>query len=290
MSTFQGTYTAIVTPFKNGEVDYDAYAKLIERQIEGGVEGIVPAGCTGEAATLKPEEQLKVIEFAVSCVKGRVQVVAGTGSNNTREAIELTSGACKFKLDGVLIISPYYNKPTQSGLIKHYSMIADASKAPVMVYNVPGRTGIKIEPETLAEMSRHSNIKAVKEACGSIDQVSRILSLCDIEVLSGDDSLTLPMMSIGAKGVVSVSSNIVPKEVSSLVRCALEGDHVAAKQAHYHLFNLHTSMFAETNPIPVKAVLAELGYIKNELRMPLEPAIDSTVAMARKLIADYNLR
>jgi 4-hydroxy-tetrahydrodipicolinate synthase len=289
VSTFQGTYTALITPFKNGEIDYDAYAKLIERQIEGGVEGIVPAGCTGEAATMRPEEQLKLIGFAVECSKGRVQVVAGTGSNNTREAIELTVAAGQHDIQGVLVISPYYNKPTQAGLIKHYSQIADESKAPVMVYNVPGRTGIKIEPETLAEMAKHPNIQSVKEACGSVDQVSEIIARCDLDVLSGDDPLTLPMMSVGAKGVVSVSSNIAPKEVSTLVRCALEGDYVSAKQAHYELLRLHKSMFIETNPIPVKTVMVELGYVANELRMPLETATDKTTVAMRQLIQDFNL-
>lgn len=290
MSTFQGTYTALVTPFINGEIDYDAYAKLIERQIEGGVEGIVPAGCTGEAATMKPEEQLKLIKFAVECAKGRVQVVPGTGSNNTREAIDLSIAANKFDIQGVLVISPYYNKPSQSGLIKHYSQIADASASPVMVYNVPGRTGVKISPESLAEMAKHKNIRSVKEACGSVDQVSEIIARCDLDVLSGDDPLTLPMLSVGAKGVVSVSSNIAPKEVSTMVRCALEGDYVSAKQAHYQLLSLHKSMFVETNPIPVKTTLVELGYIKNELRMPMEVAVDSTVEMAKQLIKDFNLK
>ena len=289
MINFQGTYTALVTPFKNGEVDREAYAKLIERQIEGGVEGIVPAGCTGEAATLKPEEQLKVIEFAVDCAKGRVQVVAGTGSNSTREAIDLTVAAGKYNIQGVLVISPYYNKPTQSGLIKHYNQIADESKAPVMVYNVPGRTGIKIFPETIAEMAKHPNIQSVKEACGSVDQVSEIIVRCDIDVLSGDDPLTLPMMSVGAKGVVSVSSNIAPKEVSSMIRCALDGDYVSAKQAHYELLKLHKSMFVETNPIPVKTVLVELGYIANELRMPMETAMSKTTQAMQQLIKDHNL-
>jgi 4-hydroxy-tetrahydrodipicolinate synthase len=286
----QGTYTALVTPFKNGEIDFDAYAALIERQIEAGVQGIVPAGCTGEAATLSHEEQLKLIGFAVDCAKGRVQVIAGTGSNNTAEAIHLTEKACSSKIDGVLVISPYYNKPTQKGLFAHYSNLADASKAPVMIYNVPGRTGIKIDAETIADLSKHPNIQSVKEACGSVDQVSDIINLCDIDVLSGDDGLTLPMMSVGAKGVVSVSSNLVPKEVSTMVKCAAEMDFASARKAHNELLNLHKSMFVESNPIPVKAVLSEMGLIKNELRLPLETSVDSTLVMARELIKTYGLK
>lgn len=285
----QGTYTALVTPFRGGEIDFDAYANLIEKQVEGGVEGIVPAGCTGEAATMTPAEQLKLIAFAVEQAKGRVQVIAGTGSNNTREAIELSEKASENKIDGVLVISPYYNKPTQQGLLDHYCAIADSKSAPVMVYNVPGRTGIKIEAETIAKMAEHPNIQSVKEACGSIDQVSEILARCDITVLSGDDPLTVPMVSIGAKGVVSVSSNIAPKQVSTTIRCALEGDWTGAKQGHFELLRLHKSLFVESNPIPVKAVLAEQGLIAPELRMPLQPATPSTIGVAQKLIQDFKL-
>jgi 4-hydroxy-tetrahydrodipicolinate synthase len=287
---FRGTYTALVTPFKNGEIDFDAYAQLIERQIEGGVQGIVPAGCTGEAATLSPSEQLKLIGFAVEQVKGRIQVIAGTGSNNTREAIELTEKANEVKLDGVLVISPYYNKPTQSGLLSHYCSIADASRSPVMIYNVPGRTGVKISASTIAEMAKHSNINSVKEACGSIEQVMDIASQSDITILSGDDPLTVPMISIGGQGVVSVTSNVAPKEVSAMVQCALDGDFQSAKSAHYELLNLHRSLFVETNPIPVKAVLSELGLIQSELRRPLESATETTLSSVRSIISEYHLK
>jgi 4-hydroxy-tetrahydrodipicolinate synthase len=287
---FKGTYTALVTPFRNGEIDFDAYSSLIERQIAGGVQGIVPAGCTGEAATLSPSEQLELIRFASERVRGRIQVIAGTGSNNTREAMELTSKACEYKIDGVLVISPYYNKPTQAGLLNHYTQIANASKVHVMVYNVPGRTGVKIEPETLAKMSQHEKLSSVKEACGSLDQVMDIKALCKMAVLSGDDALTLPMMAVGGCGVVSVSANLIPREVSSMVRCALDGDFAAAQQAHYQLLELHRKMFVETNPIPVKCVLVEMGLIANELRMPLECATASTHKMAKELISKYKLQ
>ena len=287
---FSGTYTAIATPFKNGEIDFKSFERCIERQIAGKVEGIVPAGCTGEAATMTPDEQLKLIKFTVECVKGRTQVVAGTGSNNTREAIELTKGASQLDIQGVLVITPYYNKPTQHGIIAHYRAVADNSRVPLMVYNVPGRTGVNILPETIAEMSKHANIRAVKEASGSVDQVSSILSLCDIEVLSGDDPLTLPMISVGACGVVSVTSNVAPREVSAMVQCALRGDFAAAKDAHYRLLRLHRSLFVESNPIPVKTVLGELGLIPHELRMPLQYGRKETVELAHKLVAEFQLR
>lgn len=287
---FKGTYTAITTPFRSGAVDYEALEKLIERQIAGKVEGIVPAGCTGEAATLSHDEQIEVIRFTVEKVRGRVQVIAGTGSNNTREAVELTALASRLDIQGALVITPYYNKPTPSGIVSHYHAVANASRVPIMIYNVPGRTGTKIEPETIAQLARHKNIRAVKEACGSIDQVSEILARCDIEVLSGDDPLTVPMMSIGACGVVSVSSNIAPLEVSDMVRAALRGDFMAAREAHLRLLSLHKSLFVESNPIPVKTVLAELGLIQRELRLPLEYGQASTVEMAKNLISKFRLK
>ncbi|MBF0197762.1 MAG: 4-hydroxy-tetrahydrodipicolinate synthase [Planctomycetes bacterium] len=287
---FEGTYTALVTPFKNGKVDYPSFEKLIERQIEGKVQGVIPAGCTGEAATMSPQEQLELIQFTVEQVKGRVQIIAGTGSNSTREAVEMSEKASKLDIQGVLVITPYYNKPTPSGILSHYYGVADASKVPVMVYNVPGRTGTKISAETIAELAKHPNISSVKEACGSVDQVCDIVSQCDVNVLSGDDGLTLPMMSVGAKGVVSVSANVMPAEVSAMVKCALEGDFAAAKIAHYELLSFHKSMFAETNPIPVKTVLGEMGLVTKELRLPLEYGKESTVELAHKLIADYNLK
>jgi len=286
----EGTYTALTTPFKNGEVDYKAFAKLIERQIEGKVQGVVPAGCTGEAATLTPDEQLEVINFTVEQVKGRVQVIAGTGSNSTAEAVLLTEKATELDIQGILVITPYYNKPTSSGILSHYYAVADASKAPVMVYNVPGRTGTKIDPQTISELSKHPNIESVKEACGSVDQVSEILSLCDIVVMSGDDPLTVPMISIGAKGVVSVTSNIAPTEVSEMVQTALSGDFKKAAADHLKLLKLHKSLFVETNPIPVKTVLAEMGLMEKELRLPLEYGTENTVKVARKLIKDFSLK
>jgi len=287
---FKGTYTALVTPHKNGAIDFKAFEVLLERQIAGKVEGVVPAGCTGEAATMTPEEQLELIRFTVEIVKGRVQILAGTGSNNTREAVQLSEQASQMKIQGVMVISPYYNKPTQRGLIAHFSAIADASRVPVMIYNVPGRTGVKIEPETVAELGKHPNITAIKEACGSLEQVSEIVSLSDIEVLSGDDSLALPMISVGAKGVVSVSANIAPLQVSETIRLALNNNFTAARKNHLDLLKLHKSMFVESNPIPVKTVLGEMGLIAKELRLPLQYGNSSTVEMAKKLIQSFNLQ
>ncbi|MBF0244003.1 MAG: 4-hydroxy-tetrahydrodipicolinate synthase [Planctomycetes bacterium] len=293
---FEGTYTALVTPFKNGEVDTPAFEALIERQISGKVDGLVPAGCTGEAATLTPEEQLELIKLCVEIVAGRVPVVAGTGSNSTREAVLLTSKASKMNIQGALVITPYYNKPTPSGLLSHYFEIAEKSRVPLIVYNVPGRTGTKITPQTLCELARHPNIRAVKEACGCVDQVSEILATLDdslrnsFEVLSGDDALTLPMISVGAKGVISVASNVAPAEVSALVRCALDGDFASATQAHLKLHPLFKGLFVETNPIPVKTMLAELGLISKELRLPMEYGKDKTVQKMRELIHAFNLR
>ena len=204
--------------------------------------------------------------------------------------MELTSEACTVDIQGVLVITPYYNKPMPSGLKSHYYAVADASRVPVMVYNVPGRTGTKISPATIAELAKHPNIKAVKEACGSVDQVSEILGLCDIEVLSGDDSLTVPMMAVGAKGVVSVCSNVIPREISDCVRSALKGDFAAARRAHLAWFDLGKSLFVESNPIPVKTLLGELGLIEKELRLPLEYGQPATVNIVKDLIAKYRLR
>ena len=267
---FKGSYVALVTPFKdNMEVDFDAYARLIDYQIEQGTDGLVPCGCTGEAATLSHEEQKACIRFAVERAAGRIPVVAGTGSNNTAEALALTRFAAEAKCDGALLITPYYNKPTAAGQIAHYTAIAEAVDIPIMLYNVPGRTGVKMEPQTIAVLSKVPGIAAIKEACGSVDQVTQILDACDITVLSGDDSLTLPMMSVGAVGVVSVAANVAPGDVARLCSSALSGDYQTAKSLHYKLFRLFKAMFLETNPMPVKAALARMGIIANNLRLPL---------------------
>ena len=282
---FRGSIVALVTPFhENFSIDFDAYGRLIDYQIENGTHGIVPCGCTGEAATLSHDEQEQIIRYAVERVAGRVPVIAGTGSNNTREAVRLTKFAKDVGADGALSITPYYNKPTPAGLIAHYRAIAEAAELPIMLYNVPGRTGTKIEPETVAELNKIPGVVSIKEACGSVDQVSQILSLCDINVLSGDDSLTLPMMAVGARGVVSVAANVVPDRVAALCDAFDAGNLAEAQTIHRELTPLFKALFVETNPLPVKFAVAELGLIKNVLRLPLTPLLEKNHAAVRKLL------
>lgn len=269
---FQGSYVALVTPFKeDSSIDFDAYGRLIDWHIAEGTDGLVPCGCTGEAATLAHDEQKQCIRFTVERVAGRVPVVGGSGSNNTREAVELTRYAKEVGCDGALLITPYYNKPTAEGQIAHYRAVAEAAGIPIMLYNVPGRTGTNIAPETVAEMSTIPNIVSIKEAAGSIDQVSHIRSLCDINIMSGDDSLTLPMMAVGASGVVSVAANVAPKGVAALCAAANAGNYAEARTLHYQLLPIFKALFLESNPLPVKAALARMGMIKNVLRLPLTP-------------------
>jgi len=287
---FKGAFVAIVTPVKNGKVDEKTLGQLIEFQIKNGSSGIVPAGCTGEAATLSHEEQKHLISFTVDVVKKRVPVIAGTGSNNTEEALALTTHAKKAGCDGALMIMPYYNKPTPEGQYRHYERIAKAVDIPIVLYNVPGRTGISMLPETVARLSKIDNIVAIKEASGSLDQVSQILSLCDITVLSGDDSLTLPMMSIGAKGVISVAANIIPADVAKMVNAFLGGNMEEARKLHYKMLPIFKAMFIETNPIPVKASLGIMGLLDAEWRLPLCPPKDETMEKLKKALKAYGLK
>jgi len=266
---FEGAYTAMVTPFtKDNRVDYGKLKELIERQIQAGMDGIVPVGTTGESPTLDNEEHKKVIETAVETCRGRIKVIAGTGANSTSEALELTGFALRVGADGTLQVSPYYNKPNQEGLYRHFSAIADLG-LPVILYNIPGRCGVEIAVDTLSRLARHPNIKAVKEAAGSVPRVSQILALCDLCVLCGDDPLTLPMMAVGAKGVISVAGNIAPKPVADLVHAALSGRWEEARRLHQTYFQLFSDMFLDTNPIPVKAALAMMGQIEETYRLPL---------------------
>ena len=279
----EGSFVAMVTPFKSdGSIDYDGIAELVEFHISSGTNGIVPCGCTGEAATLNHDEHNAITSFVIEKVAGRALVVPGTGSNSTREAISLTVHAKSAGADAVLIISPYYNKPTQGGLVAHYKAIASAVDVPIMLYNVPSRTGGPgIMPETVAELAQVPNIVAIKEAGGSVDRVSVIRSICDITVLSGDDSLTLPMMSVGARGVVSVAANVVPAQVAQMVKAHLDGDFALAEQRHYELLNLFGTLFVETNPIPAKYALSIMGKIENVLQLPLLPLSESCHATVR---------
>ena len=271
MMNIQGVYTALVTPMRGGEVDYETLRKLVEFQIAGGVTGIVPVGTTGESPTLTYAEHAKVIEVAIEAAKKRCQIIAGTGANCTREAIEMTKEAAKAGADGTLQVTPYYNKPTQEGLYRHFSEVADKGGLPVFLYNVPGRSGVGIAESTVARLAANANVVAVKEAAGSVDRVSAILDLCgdDITVLSGDDSLTLPMMAVGAKGIISVSSNIIPAEMTRMVQAFLQGDLAAALALHRKYYGLFRDQFVETNPIPIKAAMAMKGLIAEEYRLPL---------------------
>jgi len=286
---FKGSFVATVTPFKNGKIDEKKFSELIEFQIKNGTDGLVPAGCTGEAATLTHEEQKAIMKFTCEVVNKRVPVVAGAGSNNTTEAVNLTKAAKEAGCDGVLSITPYYNKPTPEGQYRHYEAIAKSVDIPIMVYNVPSRTGISMKPETVARLSKIKNIVAIKEASGSLDQVSQIISLCDITVLSGDDSLTLPMMAVGAKGVVSVAANIIPREVHDMVSAFLEGDTDSAKKLHHQILPLCKAMFIETNPIPVKTSMKLLGRLNGEMRLPLCEMEKDNEDKLKKALEKYGL-
>ena len=268
---FSGSLVAIVTPFKHGIIDETAFASLIEYQIANGTHGIVPCGTTGESATLSTQEHERVVALTVEIVNRRVTVIAGTGSNSTDEAITLTKHAKSAGADGALLITPYYNKPMQAGLVQHYSAIAKASDIPLVLYNIPGRTGVNMAPDTVAQLSNIPSIVAIKEGSGSLQQVSAIMEQCGekITVLAGDDPLTLPMMAIGAKGVITVTANVAPADMANMVTFALKGNYEEARMLHYKLSPLFTALFYETNPIPVKAALAKMQKIQNELRLPL---------------------
>ena len=268
---FSGALSAIITPLRDGVVDEPALRELIEWQIQNGVDGIVPCGSTGESATLSHQEHERVITIAVEQTRKRVPVIAGTGSNCTAEAVRLTSFAREAGADGALLVSPYYNKPTQDGIIRHFRTIAQSVPLPLVVYNIPGRTGSNVAPETLAQLADVPNIVAVKEASGSMEQASDIRRLCGerLTILSGDDSLTLPLIALGAKGAVSVISNVMPRETHQLVEAALAGDFTRARELHYKMLPLMRALFLETNPIPVKYAASLMGRCSAELRMPL---------------------
>jgi 4-hydroxy-tetrahydrodipicolinate synthase len=288
---FEGSFVAIVTPFKNGKVDAKALKDLIEFHIENGTNGIVPCGTTGESATLSHHEHEEVIRIAVETCRGRVPVLAGTGSNATHEAIELTLSAQKLGADGALLITPYYNKPTQEGLCQHFTAVAKETRLPIILYNVPSRTSINMLPETVARLSKIENIVGIKEASGNLLQVSEIIQSCgtDFEVISGEDALTWPILALGGKGVISVTANLVPEKLSKLCKAALKGDMAIARSLHYELLKLNDVMFIETNPIPVKAALVIMGRIDNEFRAPLCPPSDQNLSTLKSVLQEYTL-
>ena len=286
---FTGTYTALVTPFnRDGSVDYGKLRALVEWQIAEGIDGVVPVGTTGESPTLEYDEHHKVIGEVARAAAGRIKVIAGTGANSTAEALMLTREAMAQKVDATLQVCPYYNKPNQEGLYRHFSTIADLG-LPVVLYNIPGRSGREIAVETVARLAKHGNIAAVKEAGGSVERVSAILDACGLPVLSGDDMLTLPMMSVGAQGVISVASNLVPRMVGDLVRAAARGDLAAAGCLHTRLYHLFRDLFIDTNPVPVKCAMAMTGRIEEIYRLPLCETSDKVRQQLRQTLRELQL-
>lgn len=289
---FSGVYTALITPFKNNnKIDFDALERLIKNQCISGVDGIVPCGTTGESSTLTCEEREEVIEFCVKNVNGRVRVLAGTGSNSTDEVIHSTQFAKKVGCDGALIVSPYYNKPTQKGLYIHFKSIADAVDIPIVLYNIAGRTSINIEPITIAKLFKDcKNIVGVKEASGSLEQMSTIKYLVpDIDLISGDDALTLPLLSIGGVGVISILSNIIPADMVLFIKEFKEGNIKKAMDIHYKLLPLIKSMFVETNPIPIKTAAFLLGICESSLRLPMCNMEENNKLKLEKALKDYGV-
>lgn len=288
---FAGVTVAVITPFKNGDIDWDALGKLVDWHVSHGTNTLAPCGTTGESPTLTHDENERVVAFVCERAAGRIKVMAGTGSNNTAEAIRMTKAAKKAGATGTLQVGPYYNKPTQEGYFRHFGAIAEACDLPQVIYNIPGRTASNIAPETLARMAeKYPTIVAVKEATGSLDQASSIAALCDLTLLSGDDSLTLPLMSIGGRGVVSVVGNIVPKDMLALVKAADGGNYAEALKLHRKLFPLCRDMLSvATNPIPVKTALKLLGRDSGELRLPMCAMDAAGEAKVRQTLANYGL-
>lgn len=288
---FSGSMTAIITPFRNGGIDYDGLARIVDDQIENGTTALVPCGSTGESATMTHAEHVDVVAAVVKRAAGRVPVIAGAGSNSTAEAIALARGARDAGARAALLISPYYNKPTQDGIYRHYEAIAEACAFPLIVYNIPSRTGSKIEATTIARLADIDHVVGLKEATGSLDEVQEVIRLCGdrLEVYSGDDSLTLPILAVGGVGTISVVANLVPRRSADMAAAALAGDWQRARNLHYGMLPLIRALFLETNPIPVKAAMARLGFCADELRLPLLPM--STAARERlfAVMADQGL-
>lgn len=289
---FKGSIVAIVTPFTaNGAIDEETLRELVEFQIVNGTDGIVPCGTTGEASTLDYEEHDRVIEIVVEQAKKRVPVIAGTGSNSTKEAIEITEHAKRVGADGALLVTPYYNKPTQEGLYQHYKAVAEAVALPQILYNVPGRTGVNMLPETVARLADIPNIVGIKEATGSLQQASEVIALCGdrMEVLSGDDFITFPLMACGGSGVISVTANIMPKEIAAMVDAFNAGAMEEARQLHLKLLKISTAMFIETNPTPVKTALGLMGKCRPDVRLPLAAMSAANTAKLADIMKEYNL-
>ncbi len=288
---FTGSMVALVTPFKGGQLDRERLEELIEFQIESGIDAIIPCGTTGESATLFAAEHKQVVEWTIAAVNRRVAVIAGTGSNNTAEAVEFTRHAKQAGADGALLITPYYNKPTQEGLYQHFAKVAAEVDLPLILDNVPGRTGLKMLPDTVARLAKLDNIVGIKEATGSLVQVSEIINRCpaDFTVVSGDDFTTLPLLAVGGKGVISVTANVAPADVAAMWDNYSKGDYEQARGLHYKLWPLHSAMFIETNPIPAKTALALMGKIEPELRLPLTAMRGDNLERLKRALKDYGL-
>jgi len=288
---FKGSIVAIVTPFKNGKFDEKAFKSLIEWHISEGTDGIVPCGTTGESATLDYEEHYRVIEVTVKTVKGRIPVIAGTGANSTDETIMITKKAKQLGADAALLVTPYYNKPTQEGLYRHYKKVAEAVNIPQILYNVPGRTAVNMLPSTVARLAEIKNIVGIKEATGDMKQVSEVIRLCGnrMTVLSGDDFTTLPLLALGGKGVISVSANVAPRDVSAMCNAWEQGDIVRARKLHFKLEPLNSAMFIETNPIPAKTALSMMGKIQEEFKLPLCQMSDDNKEKLRKTLINQGV-
>ena len=290
--TFQGSFVAMVTPFRNGKVDEAKLRDLVELHVTHGTDGLIPCGTTGESPTLNHDEHHRVVEIVIEAARGRIRVIAGTGSNSTAEAIDMTKHAERAGAAGALVVNPYYNKPTQEGLYRHFRAIAESVAIPVLLYNIQSRTAINVETDTLARLARDvKNIVGVKEASGSLDQMSQVIAACgpDFSVLSGDDNITLPLLAIGGSGVVSVIANIVPRETAELVHAALDGDWKRARELHYRLFPLARAAFLETNPIPIKEAMAMAGMLEPEFRLPMCRMSDANREKLRAILTPYGL-
>jgi 4-hydroxy-tetrahydrodipicolinate synthase len=290
--TFQGSFVAMVTPFRNGKVDEAKLRELVEFHITHGTDGLIPCGTTGESPTLSHDEHHRVVELVIEAARGRIRVVAGTGSYSTSDAIEMTKHAERVGAAGALVVNPYYNKPTQEGLYRHFRAVAESVAIPILVYNIQGRTAINVETDTMTRLARDvKNIVGVKEASGSLDQMSQVIAACgpDFSVLSGDDNITLPLLAIGGSGVVSVIANIVPRETADLVHAALDGDWKRARDLHFRLFPLARAAFLETNPIPIKEAMAMAGMLEPEFRLPMCRMSDANREKLRAILKPYGL-
>jgi len=289
---FQGSFVALVTPFRNGNVDEPKLRELVEFHVTHGTDGIIPCGTTGESPTLSHHEHKRVVEVVMEAARGRIKVVPGTGSNSTAEAVELTRHAERAGAAGALVVNPYYNRPTQEGLYRHFRAVAEAVAIPILVYNIQSRTAVNVETATLERLVRDAkNVAGVKEASGSLDQMSQVIAACgpDFSVLSGDDNITLPLLAIGGHGVVSVIANILPRETAEMVHAALDGDWKRARDLHYRLFPLARAAFLETNPIPIKEAMGMAGMIEPEFRLPMCRMSDANRERLRAVLTQYAL-